>query len=211
MVVDLDGENPVVLQFEATAGQTIRAEVLAADDDDLLNDPVVAIISPGAMLLAYNNNAEPDTRDALIPALTLPIDGTYTLYVNTYGGIYAGELTVRLEAVDPFNVQMTDDDTRTLTLPAGQPYRETLTLTAGDTLTVTARDLNRTLDPALALYDAQGEQVAFNDDHPGVDLTLDAFDAQLLDIAIVADGEYTLMVWDLMAVAGELELKIEMG
>jgi len=174
---------------------------------------VVAIISPADRVLAYNNNHATDNADlgdsdALIPTLSLPDDGTYTLYVNTYGGIYAGELRMTLSDIDPFNVA-DDNETRTITLPAGQPYRQTLTLEAGAVVTIIARDLNRTIDPALTLLDDAGEQIAFNDDHPGMDLTLDAFDAALYAVEITRTSDYTLVLWEMLGSGGEIELTIQ--
>jgi hypothetical protein len=215
--VTLDGDNAAILQFIGTAGETIRLTVTHDPDapEDPLNDPVVAVFAPGWRPLAYNddNNTEDlAPQDAHIASLTLPQDGLYIVYVNTYGGIYAGTLTVTLDVLDLFDLRV-DDDTDDLTvlrltLPPERTFTYNFATQAGETITLTAQDAGRTLDPVLRVVDADGRVVAMNDDHPGDDLTLDAFDAQLRDLTLPPD-EYTLQIADFLGQAGELIVTIE--
>lgn len=214
--ISLDGENASFITFEASAGDVVTL-TLTSDDDDPLANPVLAVLNPQNRLIAYNDNHftnDPNLRatDSVIENLQLKQDGTYTVYVNTYGGIYAGDVRLTIETVDLFQITLDDADgmtTITGNLPASTPYHYTFDAVADDVLTITLRDVSGTLDPILAVMDADGNMLFQNDDHAGSDLTLNVFDAQLRDIVIPADGEYIIIARDFMGMSGEFALSIQ--
>lgn len=216
--VTLDGEAAALFSFEAVAGTalTITARHDQSQPDDPLNDPVLAI-RHAAFMLAYNHRHgtdDPDLapQDARIGAFVPRVDGVYTLYVNTYGGIYAGDITVTLTTVDRFALTVDEGDdltTITGTLPRGESYEYVFDGRAGDTLTITARSVGRAIDPVLYLHDDDGELVAWNDDHGGFDdLTLDVFDAQIRGVVLPRDGAYVVTVADFLGRGGAFALTI---
>jgi hypothetical protein len=70
---------------------------------------------------------------------------------------------------------------------------------AGEIVTFSAVDPARDdpyalgLDIALRVYDPNGNEIAYNDDQAGADL-FGAYDAQIPDLALPADGMYTIVV-----------------
>lgn len=220
-VVRLPGdENPALLTFAGRAGDavTITVRSVVADDErDPLDDPVVALIGPDGRWLAYNDDygtaADLLPTDARIRDLTLPQTGTYTIQASTYGGIYPGQVEVTLEPGDPFAAQTTGQPGELLTisgwLPQSRAYTTTITAQAGDTLTITGRAARQPLDPALILTNADGDRLAFNDDHGTQDLTLAPFDARIERFTIPAEGVYTVTLLDVLGRAGRFTLVIE--
>lgn len=215
--VTLDGESPALLIFTGNAGQTVTITANRADDDNPLNDPVLVVVRNG-FVLAYNHRHGTDSpelapEDAQIRDFLLPADGDYTLYVNTYGGIYAGDVTVTLTRFDAFFTTVEETDQRvTITgiLPPGRAYEGyTFYVQAGEVITLTARDAGRTLDPVLTLLDADGQVITWNDDHAGHDLTLDAFDAQIWRFEVPADDVYTVRLSDFLGQSGAFMLTID--
>lgn len=213
--ITLNGETPTLITFEASAGDVVTL-TLTSEDDDPLADPVLAVRNPQNRQIAYNDNhftLNPDLRstDAVIEALWLKMDGEYTIFVDTYGGIYAGDVVLTLESDDVFDIRIDSTDDATIItgmIPAGTPYHYTFSAAADDTITVTLRDTSGTLDPILTLMDADGEIIAQNDDHAGDDLTLNAFDSQLRNTILPNAGEYTLIVRDFLGMSGAFEMTI---
>jgi len=219
-IIMLDGEQPTRLTYEATAGDviTVSARSLEIDPDPpAISDMIIAVAAADGTQLAYNDDHATDRddlapTDALIERLVLPEAGTYTIRVDTYGGIFPGEVEVTLTAADLFEAEFTEDDDGTLTinarLPRGLRYRYTFEAAADTVITASAKDISLTLDPRLTLLDAEGNVIATNDDHGTDDLTLDLLDAKLSDITLPADGRYTLVVTDFLGRAGTFALRV---
>lgn len=210
VVVALDGQSPAYYTFSGVAGQAVTIDLLQADDDAPLNNPVLALISD-ARLLAFNNDAHPDTKDAQIKDYILPMTGDYWIFADTYGGIYAGDLTLTLSFVDPFLTEVTTDEPITMIhayLPVRQTYRYQTDLQAGDVVSFTAQSSADGQDLTLWLYDEAGNQLAFNDDHGIIDDTLTDLDAQIANFVIPSDGTFEIVVSDLLGGAGEFTLII---
>ena len=221
-VVELDGESAAMLTFEAAGVEvvTIIARTLEPEGDEPQARNVVAdVLGPGGERVAYNDNHfsyDDDllTTDAVIEKLELREAGTYTIRVNTYGGIFAGKVEMTVTAADLFEAEFAEDEGRLIIaamLPENRRYAYTFEAAAGETLTATVRDTSGTIDPVLRLVDEAGVTVAINDDHGGDDVTMDVFDARLRDVAIAASGRYTLIVTDFLGRSGAFELVIERG
>ena len=220
-VVTLDGENPTLLIYEAIAPGdviTVSGRSLEADaEPPAVRDVILAVLDADGEQLAYNDNHNSDRddlapADALIERLLLPEAGTYTIRVDTYGGIFAGEVEVTLTAADLYDATFDEDAdgnlTITATLPRDSRYTYTFEAAAGDILTVTVQDTGLTLDPRLMLIDADGTVVASNDDHTSGDLTLDLLDAQITDFSVEVTGRYTVIITDFLGRAGAFDLTL---
>lgn len=219
-VVMLDGNGPALLEFAAVSGDvvTIIARTLEPDNGEReARNVVVDVLDESGVRLAYNDNHFLDNddllpTDAAIEKLILPESGTYTIRVNTYGGIFLGEVEVTLLEADLYEAAITESDgllTITALLPAHQRYTYMFEVAVGDVLQITARDTSGTLDPVLRLVDDSGALIAFNDDHGTASTELDVFDAMLRDVMIEAGGRYTVIVGDFLGRAGAFELEIE--
>ncbi len=212
LTVVLDGQSPAYFTFAGEAGQGVTIELLPADDDNPLNAPVLALIGD-RQVLAYRAYNE-DTPHARIADFILPVTGDYWIFADTYGGIYAGDLILTLSFVDPFRVAVEESaDLLTVTayLPDSQVFAHQVDFSAGERVTITVHDHGRGLDPIVWLYDGEGELIAWNDDHLSydeVDLTLDAFDAQIRDFVIPLDGTFTIKVSDFLGNSGQFALLI---
>jgi hypothetical protein len=214
LTVPLDGQTPLYFSFSGEAGQGVTIDLTQADDDNPLNNPVLALIGDAGVLV-YNNDAHPDTRDAQITDFILPKTGDYWIFADTYGGIYAGELTLTLTVSDPFRAVVVESDnltTITAQLPKSHVYAYEMALSAGEQVTITVQDQGRALDPIVWLYNEDGELLAWNDDHLNndpIDLALDAFDAQIRDFVIPSDGTFTIRVSDFLGHSGQFILTIK--
>jgi hypothetical protein len=208
--VSLDGESPAYYKFSGVAGQAVTIDFMQADDDVPLNNPVLGLIADGR-LLAFNNDAHPNTKDAQIRSYVLPVTGEYWIYADTYGGIYAGDLTLTLTFVDSIISHSSQNQSSTMVnvlMPARQVYRYQMDFQAGDTVTLTAQSRTTGQDLVLWLYDEAGNLLAYNDDHGIIDDTLNDLDAQIRDFVIPSDGTFEIVVSDLLDTAGEFMLMI---
>ena len=67
----------------------------------------------------------------------------------------------------------------------------TITLRAGETITVTMIALDDTLDPSLVILDEFGNEMAYNDDAE-VQVGESSYNAQIVGFAPQTDGTYTI-------------------
>ena len=67
----------------------------------------------------------------------------------------------------------------------------TITLQAGETITVTMEALGDRLDTYLSIFDADGAELAFNDD-AAVQVGDTSYNSQIVDFSAPADGTYTI-------------------
>jgi hypothetical protein len=222
--ITLSGEGPTLLVYTATAGEvvtmTARSLDKQAEDDpnDYRRDTVIDVLNPEGRRIAYNNDhqtEDPDLleHDSVISKLVLREEGDYVIRVNTYGGVFDSDVEVLIKRDDLFDLDVQDEEDGALILTGSLPrwsvFRYTIPAVAGETLTITARDTSRTLDPILRLFDSDDELIAMNDDHGSQDLTLDVLDSRLLDVEIPADGDYTIQLTDFLGGEGKFEIRVE--
>lgn len=174
--------------YQAAAGERITLSAVDASGVDAL-DVALRLIAPDGAELAYNNDqALADLYspfDAQIVDQTLPIDGIYTILVESVGGggVYFLGLN-RTERLDPGagEVRAALDEA----LPTD---RWLFDAPAGATYTITMRALSGDLDPALRLIAPDGSVLAENDDADDTTLGLDA---QIGGVTLPAAGTYLL-------------------
>lgn len=127
-----------------------------------------------------------------------------------FGGLLSG-ISAQPGAPLPSDVQMRgaiepgQDVTGQLAI-GGAPQGYTLRASRGTviTVTVTATGANNTLDPLVALYGADGTQLAFNDDSEGLN--------SRLEFTIPVDGTYTIAVSSFMGGSGgQFTLRVQQG
>ncbi len=205
LVVTLDG-GPTEVRYMGQAGEIITLSAHALDDETL--DPTLELLQNNQRL-AYNDDHlnESDTlaaQDSQIGPLLLDETGTYRLQIDSFNGVQSGRIELRLDS----QPQVQPCQSGEISLRAGTVFACTLDLNAGQTLTVTARDSSNSLDPMLRLLDASGTVLAANDDHAGLDLTLNQLDAQLDPVPIAAAGTYRVEVRDFAGQAGRVALTI---
>ncbi|MBC7872112.1 MAG: hypothetical protein H7Y09_14795 [Chitinophagaceae bacterium] len=216
-VIAMQANQPILLAYQGTAGETIAVTVRSLEAIGTID--TVLEIRFSDRRLAYNDNQQTERNDlaasdSAIVDLTLSESGEYLIRLDSYGSIGVGQVEVLLELVDPFKVDTQEqDDVLTLTvfLPRLQRYEYSLTAQQGEVLTITAHDLSHTLDPILQVNDSSGEVVAFNDDHADNDPTLDVFDARIVDFVIPTDGIYHVIVHDFLGNMGRFRLTISQG
>jgi hypothetical protein len=93
-------------------------------------------------------------------------------------------------------------------VPSGGNFTGTLTLTAGEMVTVTVRALDRALDPVVDILDSGGTVLATNDDHGTSDAALGVFDSRISNFIAPSDGVYTIRIDGYGGSAGRFELTI---
>lgn len=80
----IDRNNQVdVWSFEGVAGQVVNIAMNAVDGGSL--DPQLILLSPDRAVLASNDDASDDTRNALIANQLLPVNGTYLIVATRFG------------------------------------------------------------------------------------------------------------------------------
>lgn len=217
----LSGDGFTIYTLTAEGGEVITITVrslheLGADEPEYVRDTVVDVLNPRGKRITYNNDHRTDHADLLpsdsvIARLLLDEPGDYQIRVNTYGGISTTEFEITVSAADLYDAIIRVDDgstTITAALPRYGIYRYDFEASAGDILTLTARDLTHTLDPIIRLLDSEGNTIAMNDDHGTDDLGLDVLDSRISAFVIPADGVYSVTVSDFLGRVGRFELRI---
>ena len=203
-----------IYTFTGTAGDTVTIEMTATDTLDTL----LLLLGPDNQEVAFSDDFDPEISfDAAIVDFVLPVDGTYTIIATRYDagdfsteGDYTLSLTVE-GAAPPNDTDTTPpDDTDTDTTPApttdGQvlsadmPVQGTInaenlddryvfTGEAGEIVTISMVATGGGLDPYLSLLNAEGVEIAFNDDN----IKAIGNDALILQFKLPADGTYTVV------------------
>jgi hypothetical protein len=226
-VVVLSGNEPAQLNYTASSGEVITITVRSLSGGEefeegtiertAARDTAVDVLGPDGRRIAYNHNHGSEREDlapndSVISHLRLNQAGTYTIRVNTYGGIFNSEVEVILEAADLFEATFSENEDGSLvitgTLPPFERYTYTFEAFSGEILTITARDTSHSLDPVLALVDPAGVVIAFNDDHGSPDTRLNVLDARLSSVVIPEGGLYTIILTDFLGSAGTFEIMI---
>ena len=214
----LTPDTPQVITLEAYAGAvdleyttsqpvylTVEARSLAAEPVD-----VTLEILAGTQRLAFSDDHDSAAAsllptDALVPNLRLPEVQTYTLRMHSFSGAQSGEVEVTVREV-PL-VAPCETPTQKVELARSQAFTCTLDLREGQAVYLTARAESEAFDPVLALLDATGGRVVFNDDHSTNDAALNTLDA-VADFTADSAGVYTVHVSDFAGKAGNFNLLI---
>ncbi len=214
--LELDGSQPARVVVAAQAGETVSIAVRSVLPDEI--DPTLAVLSPDNDLLLFNDDhgssrSDLAQYDALIPRLTFPVSGDYTLVVNSFNGAQAGTVALSISPAAPLAVPVESDAADivrlNITLPPGAVYEYSFSAAQGERLTITARDTSGTLDPRLTLLAPDSSTLAQNDDHNSFATALNTLDARIDALTLPADGSYTVRVTDFLGRAGSVELLLD--
>ncbi|RMF80241.1 MAG: hypothetical protein D6737_08635 [Chloroflexi bacterium] len=180
-------------------------------------DPFTSLRDAGGVVVAENddhgtNDSSLAAFDSKIQNFTIPASGNYTLEVRGFGGA-AGSFDVTVETGGGAAAAPAGSSSQVFngSLEANGRFVQTITLNAGDVITVTVRDVSGTLDPRLEIFDASKVQVAANDDHGTNDPTLDALDSKVENFTVPTSGVYTLEVTDFFGAAGDFEMVVQIN
>jgi hypothetical protein len=207
---ELDGKSPAFFYYDGKADETITITLRAISDlDAQLNNPILEIWDIDGKRIAYNDNNPHDEnpRNAQLAHIHLLADGDYIIRADTYGGIYAGEFEITIEASDPFGRGENGDEV-IFYVPRYAIFSQSVTLDAGDVVTISAQDLSGTLDPFLWITAPDGATIAQNDDHATSDFSLGTLDSRIVELNIPQTGAYTLHVRDFLGHSGDVRLSI---
>jgi hypothetical protein len=203
------GAGPVDVSYVAADGErlTITARSLADAPIDVTLELLL-----DEQRLAYNDDHGPALDnlaplDSAIVDFVLPAAGTYTLRLHSFNGAQSGDIEILVQSsplVPPCDIPL-----HSVMLTANRTVACWLELEADTTLTLSARDVSGTLDPVLRLLDADGNMLAYNDDHGSADLTLNTLDSKIADYVVPADGMYMIEVRDFGSAAGAVEIMID--
>lgn len=195
--------------LDEPAFMTVTAHSLSAEPVD-----VTLEILLGTQRIAFNDDYAGESSDLLpldsaIHALPLMQPGGYTIRVHSFSGAQDGDIAITIHTQPLVRACILPE--QIVTLSANRAFTCTLALNAGDRLSVTAEAASDRLDPLLAVLDAEGQQVAINDDHAGGDPALNPLDAQIGDWHVPVDGNYQLVLRDFAGQGGVITLKLDIS
>lgn len=205
--------------FEGQAGDVVTILMVSADFDAYLQ-----LTTGSGELLAEDDDSAGDLN-ALIQGFTLPANGTYRIIATSFNSLTTGVITTgafSLALAEGFDVpeietpdtppegDLTYGDTIEGELsdsPSGANY--SFAGSAGDVVTITLTSSD--FDPYVILLNANGDEIASDDDSAG-DLN-----AQISGFALPEDGTYTIVVTSYLnvntgeAITGSFTLTLESG
>lgn len=208
-------ETPIVLDLAEQPGEVLYlgqpGEVISVSAHSLEDEPLdltLAILLDDERLAFNDDHSGEDNdlapQDAGIQDLVLDEAGRYQIRVANFNGLPTGRVELRLTGRPLVENCMAGE----VVLRPNRVFACMLDLDAGQSLSVSARDSSNSLDPVLQLLKPDGTLLAFNDDHEGLDLSLNQLDAQLDGITIPETGRYRLEVRDFAGQAGTVALWI---
>lgn len=202
---ELTEDNQVVsYTFEGQAGDVVDIALTALDFDTLLR-----LEDANGVELTRDDDGG-DGLNSLISGFELPGDGTYTIYIDGYRGangdrVLLGEYTLSLQMANVAqDAGGSDENTPDVATPEDEltiNYNATLTgeITTdisnvtyrfdgaeGDTISIAVD--SDAFDPLVRLLDADGNEVAFDDDSGG------NFNALIEMFTLDADGDYQIVI-----------------
>lgn len=233
----LDGQIPTILAYVAAGGETVTVTARALGEGTIEGlegtytlDTVIEMLSPDGERLAYNDDYRTTTTlenltvtDSAIERLLLPEAATYTIRVNTFNGVTAGEVEVSLALASPVDYEIVSDEADTLiinvSLNDAETFQYRFMAEAGTVYTIVARDPKGLLDPIITLRENDAENtviaaegvIAANDDYRyrfGDAFILNVFDARIVDAEIPQNGDYVLELRDFMGRGGEITVQM---
>lgn len=199
------------LTFEARAGDvvtiTARGEAL---------DVVLDVLGPEGDRLAYNDDwaggqavesgdpalAGLSVTDAAAVRLPVSVDGALIVRVNTFNGEGAGDVAVEVWRTEPLTVSV--GETVWAPIPSAGSVQVSVEADEGP-FTITVSDASGQLDPVAQAFDAAGVLIAANDDHAGVSLDLNRFDAA---VRVRQAGRFDLRITEFMGRAGWVKVQV---
>ena len=187
--------------LELEAGQTVTITMLQRSGD---LDPFLIVLGPSGAELARNDDAVQTLEDyafnAQIGDLIAPTNGTYTVRATRFGeetGPSSGEFALRVSSGAPATpapalegtpIAVGDEVTGSLS-KSGGAVDYVLDLAVAQMVTITMERTSGDLDALLLVLDANGREVARNDD--AVDTVGDTtFNAQIVGFSPPAAGTY---------------------
>lgn len=188
--------------FVGTQGDEVSISV--EPQDDKLDVVVDVLDESGASLLEAPVDNSFGTEE--ITGLVLPSNGNYTIQVSGFGDA-SGDYTISVSKGEAVTAVAGGDiaygDTVQSSVDSDAPSTWTFAATAGDSVDITVRPLEDTLDAVVDVVDSSGKSILENGE---VD---DSFDAEnLADVAIPADGNYTVSVRGFAGSTGKYELTL---
>lgn len=177
-------------------------------------DPRLEVRDEDGVLIAENDshafgyNTPLSYADAALLPLVIPADGEYDLEVSSWNDAVGGAFVMavfRFGAITP-----SDSNPQLITGEIVINGRRWLPLEvgAGEVLRITVTAPDDNLDPRVTLYDADGIEIARNDDHGTPDPALRSLDAQISNVITSKAGNYTIEVSQLSG-AGRFEVIIQ--
>ena len=187
--------------LDLEAGQTVTITMLQRSGD---LDPFLIVFGPSGAELARNDDAvqtlEDNAFNAQITDLVAPANGTYTVRATRFGeatGPSSGEFALQVSSGAPATpapalegtpIAVGDEVTGSLS-KSGGAVDYVLDLEAAQMVTITMQRTSGDLDALLLVFDANGREVARNDD--AADTVGDTtFNAQIVGFSPPAAGTY---------------------
>ncbi|MFN8371333.1 MAG: pre-peptidase C-terminal domain-containing protein [Anaerolineae bacterium] len=170
--------------FEGHEGDLVSIEV---ESDDF--DTVVELVDSDNNIITSDDNSGSGS-DSQIEDFELPADGSYTLQVYSAEEDESGAYAVSLEAQE---ARVAEGDNADIDLEYGDEVEDRLRSNRTDEWTffgetgdiVTIALHSEDFDTYLILYDADGNEIARNDDYNGLN-------SQINEIMLPDDGIYTI-------------------
>ena len=183
--------------FTGQAGDVIVATETSADSNFDAN--LHLLDSTGSELTSNDDSA--GSLNSMIGPYTLPTTGTYTLRATTIDGTTVGafSLTLNKTEVTPLAYDQTEDASFT---PRDTVRYFTFDGTAGDLVTISG-DSKASIDTSLTLNDANGSQVA-TDDNGGA-----GFDPEIFQQLLTTTGTYTVALQAVTPGTGKVTVSLK--
>ncbi len=192
--------HTVEYTIDLRAGETIAITMQRLSGD---LDCFLIVFGPQGNVQAFNDDSAVPVGDtslnAHIPGYTAPADGTYYIQATRYQfdeGRSAGRFQLTVGPGTPMDVgsggQVSVGATVTGEITATTYAVDyTITLQAGDSITVTMQRIDDTLDPYISILDSAGNEIVFNDD-ADVQVGDSELNAQIVGFVVPRDGVYTI-------------------
>lgn len=203
------GAGPLEIPYAGTANEVLTLTVRSLADEPV--DPTLEVLYEGRRI-AFNDDHQTQIaglgpQDAALTGLVLPESGDYLFRIHSFNGAQAGRLEVAL--LSDALVAPCPPSPEVVTLPPHHPFECLLDLKAGQSVTLSAADVDGQLDPVLRLYSPEQSLLAYNDDHETANLTLNVLDAHISAYAVAEAGLYRVQISDFAGAAGNLTLVIQ--
>lgn len=223
-----DDELAIGYTFEGAEGDFVTITVTTADDFDTY----LVLLDEEGEEVAYNDDFEPGNYSLSVIGGELPADGVYTVVVTSFGGTGEGEfeLTVDegdgggsgsgsggstgggstnsleqyrgVEVVEAGEIAYGDtieDETSDDALALSYSFEGS----EGDEITISLEGSDDS-DTYVALFDADGNELAYNDDFDGLNVSV------IEDFELPEDGTYYIIVTSFSATDEfDFELSLE--
>lgn len=186
----------------AAAASTQIITALPLPDSDLALS--LQILDESGAVLAESSEISLEVPETGVVPLRFELEAPQTLFLVLTSEAGAGRFQVGLVRTEALDIE--GSATQRGMIDAARPLeRWRFTGAAGQRITITMSALTGTLDPLLRLLDAEGAELALNDDAENAAL---GRDAQIFEFRLPASGEY-LIEASRFDGAGEYQLDVE--